>query len=234
MRPGACLLLIILSAHGAAAQESSDSTRSTDSASTHRRPPQAGNKNPYLREVSDEEIEDAATAPLHRRGGLWATIGAGAGTESVRFDGPTSTYSVSRTRPTLSGAIGGTVGQVLRIGLEGFVWFNPHGDGYFESISAFTVGARLYPFPGTGLYVRAAGGMGFYNVEDYYDPCGCHGPVISDIGGAWSFGAGLEVPLKRGLWIGPTFEVLHVDMMDPVDYRERVIHFGLAITFDGH
>lgn len=233
MRSCACLLLMLL-AVPAVAQEPSDSARAEDSTATHRRPPEAGRENPYLREVSDEEIEAAAIAPLHRRGSIWATIGAGAGTESVRFDGPNSTYSVSRTRPTLSGAVGGTIGQFMRIGLEGFVWFNPNGDGFVETISTVGFGARIYPFPKAGLYFHASGGMGFYNVRDLYDPCGCYGPVISDVGGAWSLGAGLEVPVKRGLWIGPTVEVLHVDMMNPVDYRERVVHFGLAITFDGH
>jgi hypothetical protein len=233
MRSCACLLLILLAAPVASAQETSDSTRPPDSTPTHRRPPEAGRKNPYLREVPDEEPQNAAADRLHKRGGMWGSIGAGAGTESVLYPGPTSTYSVSRTRPTLSGAIGGTVGQFMRIGLEGFGWFNLDGNGYVETISSFMVGARVYPLPGTGLYFHAAGGFGFYNVGDYYDPCGCHSSVISDIGGAWSLGAGLEVPLKRGVWIGPTIEVLHVDMMNPVDYRERVIHFGLSLTFDG-
>jgi hypothetical protein len=233
MRPIACLLALALAAP-LAAQQPSDSAPPADSTAgrPHRPPPRAGN--PYLREVPDDEPLVVATDKMHRRGGLWATIGAGAGTEAVTFPGPNSTYSAGRTKPTVSGAIGGTVGQFMRIGLEGFLWFDPHGNGVVETISALTVGARVYPFSGAGLYLHAAGGVGFYNLEDFYDPCGCYGPMISDVGGAWSFGAGLELPLKRGLWIGPTVEVLHVDMASPVDYRERVIHFGLALTFDGH
>ena len=233
MRPLACLLALVLAAP-LAAQESSDSLPPVDSATGHPRRSPDRATNPYLREVPDDEPLSVAREKMHRRGGLWGTIGAGVGTEAVLFPGPGASYSVSRTRPTVSGAIGGTVSQFMRIGLEGFAWFNPHGDGLVETISAAMVGARVYPFAGAGLYLHAAGGFGFYNLEDHYDPCGCHGSVISDVGGAWSFGAGLELPLKRGLWIGPTVEVLHVDMMAPVDYRERVIHFGLALTFDGH
>ena len=228
-------LIPVLIALPLGAQERADST-TPDSTERPRRRPPPHSSNPYLREVRDDEPEQVRAERLHQRRGLWASIGAGAGNESVLFTTPgtTSSYSASRTRPTFNAAIGGTVGQFMRLGLEGFVWFNPHGDGPVETISSVMFGARVYPFPGTGLYAHGAGGMGFYHLEDYYDPCGCHGPYISDVGGAWSFGAGLELPVSRGVWLTPNVEFVYVDMLPPVDYRERVIHVGLSITFDGH
>jgi hypothetical protein len=65
------------------------------------------------------------------------------------------------------------------------------------------------------------------------DDCGCDGAIVSDYGFAWLVGAGFEAPVRRGLWIGPTVEMLRMNVTGPGGYRERVINVGISITFDG-
>ena len=43
--------------------------------------------------------------------------------------GVPSPYYPSRVRPTVNIGFGAGVGQALRVGFEGFAWFNVTGDG---------------------------------------------------------------------------------------------------------
>lgn len=184
-------------------------------------------ESPYLREV------DESDTARPRRGPVWTSVGAGAGSEAFGdLPGP-SPYSTSLLRPTIALAAGTTVGQVLRIGLEGFGWFNlAHVQG-LESITALMLGARLYPVPLLGLYLRAAGGIGRYGLDFLDDgEGGSYG--VADLGLAWLLGAGFDVPLGGGVSIGPTFDLLRINVSGDPDYRERVINLGLAVTFDSH
>jgi hypothetical protein len=110
------------------------------------------------------------------------------------------------------------------------VWLNIT-DGALETVSTVMVGGRLYPIPSTGLYLRAAGGVGHYGVEPI-DDCDC-GALESDFGLAYALGGGFEVPVGRGMWFGPSFEVVRMNVTGPGGYRERVVNFGFTLTFDG-
>jgi hypothetical protein len=129
--------------------------------------------NPYLREVRESRAV--------RRGPWYASFGAGVGSEAIAELGAPAPYTDARVRPTLSAGIGANVGESLRLGLDGFVWFNPSGNGEVESVTTLMLGGRVYPIPSSGLYVRAAGGFGRYGI-DITDDCGCSSTLVSDYG----------------------------------------------------
>lgn len=183
-----------------------------------------GSGNPHLREVP---------APEHgrRRGPFFLSVGLGAGSERFADLGAPSPYSSAMVRPTLNAAVGGSVGQNFRLGLEAFAWFNPQHDGVLESVATLMLGARLYPLASTGLYVHAAGGVGRYALEASGD-CGCSNVILQDFGAAWSVGGGYEFPVGRGLWFGPTVEVVRMNVTGPSGYRERILNLGFSLTFD--
>ncbi len=183
--------------------------------------------NPYLREVDEP-------ATRHERGRYYATVAIGAGSEAIASLGPGTPFSPSRTRPTLNAGVGFNVGQQLRIGVDGFGWFNGHSDGTLETVTALLVGGRVYPFPRAGLYLRAAGGVGIYDIGDYDWNCGCTVNGTTEVGLAWSLGGGIEFPISRSLSLGPTAEVVRFNVTGPGGYRERVVNLGLSLMVDTH
>jgi hypothetical protein len=185
-----------------------------------------GEGNPYLREVGRDH--DHARS---RRGPVWVGGSFGLGGEAIAAPGSLTPWDRSRLAPTLSIGIGGTVGQSLRLGLEGFVWFNPNGD-VLETVSAGMLTGRVYPIRTSGLFLKSGLGIGRYG-QDAIDDCGCNTTLVSDYGLAWLLGAGFEAPVGRGLWLGPTVEMLRMNVTGPDGYRERVINFGISITYDG-
>jgi hypothetical protein len=180
--------------------------------------------NPYLREVREER---------GRRSGIYGTFGVGFGSEAIAALGAPGPYSPSRTRPTLDFGLGANVGSRLRLGVDGFVWFNVTGDGALETVTALMLAARVYPMPTSGLYVRAGGGIGRYGQDLLDDNCGCSGALVDDYGAAYALGAGFEVPVGRRLWLGPMVEMVRFDVGGPDGYRERVLNIGLSLTYDG-
>lgn len=206
--------------------------------------------NPQLREVPedpepdvahdppDEPADDVDDRPRRRpslqRGPYYASFGLGVGSEAIAELGAPAPYYPSRLRPTLNIGLGVGVGQALRIGFDGFAWFNITGDGALETVTTAMIGARLYPVPGNGLYVRAAGGFGRYGQDLLDDYCDCSAPIVEELGLAWAIGGGYEVPVGNGLWLGPSIEMIRMDVPGPNGYRERVLNFGLTLTFDGH
>jgi hypothetical protein len=169
-----------------------------------------------------------------RRGGVYASGGVGFGGEAIADLGTPGPYTQSRIRPTLNFAVGGTVNQQLRLGFEGFAWFNLSDGGTIETVSAAMVGGRLYPAGSSGLYLHAAGGLGRYGQDAIDDICGCTEPITSDYGLAWTIGAGYETPIARGIWLGPTVDLVRMNITGPSGYRERVLNVGITLTFDGH
>jgi hypothetical protein len=199
-----------------------DTVSAADTIETRRPVRRTPGGNPYLREVHQSRQV--------RRGPYYASFGLGLGDEAIADLGAPSPYTPSRLRPTITAGIGAGVGQALRLGLDGFVWFNIT-DGALETVTTAMIGARLYPIPSTGLYLRAAGGIGHYGLEPI-DDCDC-GALESDFGLAYALGGGFEVPVGRGVWFGPSFEVVRMNVTGPAGYRERVVNFGFTLTFDG-
>jgi hypothetical protein len=207
-----------------------DTTWSDDPDTLPEHPARArGERNPYLRQVGEHSRRSA-----FHRGPYWVTAGLGAGGEAIAAPGTLSPYSPSRIRPTLSLGVGATAGQVLRLGLDGFAWFNVTGESELETITTVFLGGRVYPIPRNGLYLRAGAGFGHYRLDPLDDLCDCAGPLVSDGGFAWVVGGGFEVPAGRGLWIGPSVDLIRMNVPGPDGYRERVLNLGITITYDGN
>jgi len=185
-------------------------------------------RNPYLREVREDGDRRA------RRGGYYASFGLGAGSEAIAALETPSPFAPSRTRPTLNMGIGLNVGPALRVGLEGFGWFNITGDGALETVTTAMLGARVYPIPNGGLYLHAGAGFGRYGLDLYDDACGCTVGSIHEFGLAWSLGGGFEVPVGGRVSLGPSLEMIRFNVDGPDGYRERVLNLGLTLTFDSH
>lgn len=204
------------------ADQQADGWDDADSSGTYRRVERRrGEPNPYLREVREHRKT--------RRGPVWLTGSLGVGGEAVASPTSLAPYSQARLAPTLSIGAGGTIGQSLRLGLEGFVWFRPQDD-VVESVGAAMVTGKVYPFKSAGLFLKSGFGLGRYGVSEI--DCEC-GSLVSDYGFAWMIGGGIEAPVGRGLWLGPTFEMLRMNVTGPDGYRERVINVGISITYDG-
>lgn len=182
-----------------------------------------GSGNPYLREV-----DESPGSPYY------ATLSVGAGSEAIAALGPRTPFSLSRTRPTLSLGVGFNVSQQLRLGVDGFAWFNAWSNGQLETVTALLFGGRAYPIPGVGLYLRAGGGLGMYIIGDYDLNCSCMVGTTRQFGLAWVLGGGFELPVSRSLSIGPMFDMVRFNVTGPDGYRERVLNMGISFTVDGH
>ncbi len=201
--------------------EEPDSTYHRDRTSRRR-----GEGNPYLREVGQPKPS------FPRRGPVWVGGSLGVGGEAIASLEAPSPYDRSRIAPTFSFGIGGTVGQQLRLGIEGFVWFSPHSDNTVETVAAGMFTGRVYPLKSSGLFLKSGVGFGRYG-QDVINDCGCSDVITEDYGFAWMMGAGFEAPVSRGLWIGPTVEMVRMNVTGTDGYRERVINVGISLTFDG-
>lgn len=195
----------------------------------------AQEENPWLREV-DEGEESRRSSPFY------ASFGLGAASVGVATNTAPLLYTPGRTVPALSLAVGGMVAPPLGLELDLFGWFNFTGDGTVESVTTFMLGGRLRPIPGSGLYLRAGAGFGAYLLEweDNWwqgwlgDECGCDAPLNADIGLAWSVGAGYEARVGQGFRIGPSVELIRMNVAGPDGYRQRIVNIGLTLTFDGN
>lgn len=193
----------------------------------------AQDENPWLREV--EEAEPRRSSPYY------VSVGVGAAAIGVASNNAPQFYSPNRTVPALAAAVGGLVAPPLGVELDFFGWFNFIGNGTVETVTTFMVGGRLHPIPGSGLYLRAGAGFGAYMLEWedswwqgwFDDGCDCDAAIETDIGLAWSVGAGYEARIGRGFWLGPSVELIRMNVSGPGGYRQRMVNIGLTLTFDG-
>ena len=159
------------------------------------------------------------------RTGFWGAVGLGAGGESYDLrDG--LGYSAQLYRPTFSLRLGGTVDQHVRLGGEMLSWINQNGDA-IESLTSVLFIGQLYPFGGSGLYLKGGAGLG-RNAVDFPDGSGA-----GDTGFAGLLGAGLEMRVGRRWYLNPTVDLIQHDYSGRgVDnYRERLVTFGMGILF---
>jgi hypothetical protein len=224
----AALSLLTGSGPFLAAQERPDSTATADSTADSLESPASRRRgpNPYLREVGRPESRSL------RRGRYFASFGLGVGSEAISVGAP-GVHSPWRIRPSATFAAGVSVGQALRVGFDGFSWFNATDDGV-EAVLTAMFGTRLYPLPANGLYLHAGVGVGRYGllhdlVNEYYCECAS---TSTEVGWAYSLGAGYDVPVGRGLWMGPVVEMIRFNVPGPDGYRERVVYFGISLTYD--
>jgi len=169
-----------------------------------------------LVEVSDES----------GRRGFWVGAGLGAGAEAYDLrDG--LGYSSTLTEPTLSFALGGTLGQHWRLGGEALVWFHSIRGGT-ESLSSFLLVGQWYPAVRLGFFLKGGAGLGRNGVDFNY------GYGVDDVGFAALGGAGYEIPLSGRFALVPEVDLAQHfyggDRNFP-GYRERLLNVGVGIQF---
>ncbi|MFZ5623464.1 MAG: outer membrane protein [Gemmatimonadota bacterium] len=160
------------------------------------------------------------------RRGFWITGQVGAGGESNRLVAERD-YSRSLYKPTLALRLGGTVNPHLRLGGELFGWFDQRGD-LTESLASAMAIAQIYPLTRAGLFLKGGGGVTRAGVHDRFDVFS-----VSDWGFGWTAGVGYDIAVGRKLAITPVVEYMQhrFDGRDFPSYYERVLNFGLGITF---
>jgi hypothetical protein len=157
------------------------------------------------------------------RGGFWASLALGVGGEQVNLSGDGLGYSDVIARPVVDLALGGTIGQRLRLGGEYFALVN---DSYnaVETISHIGVVAQYYPIRRSGLFLK--GGVGLARSGVDYD----FGGSVADYGVSGTVGLGWEARIARHFYVVPEVNAL-IQSYSPSGpgYVERM--GGLSIGF---
>jgi len=173
-------------------------------------------------------------SPREGRHGFWMNLGAGAGTESYKFQGDNG-FSQGITKPTLDLRLGGTVSPNFRLGGELIGWadryYTDQGDRVTEYLAGLLLVGQFYPARDLGLFVKGGGGFSRSgtSVDGPYDNY--------ENGFAWTVGAGYEIKLGRTLYLTPTVDFMQhrsrtrdeFGDLQPALY-DRLVSFGVALT----
>lgn len=167
-----------------------------------------------------------------RRGegsGLWGSFALGWGREGFRFDSMT-TYQSDFSAPTFTFKLGGTPSRYFRLGGEISYWYSSEAQSD-QTLSNFLFIAQWYP-GAHPFYLK--GGLGLVsNHQSGSDPVnGTY--VYRDNGYGGVIGIGADIPVGRRLALSPELNVYgqrYDNAGTSNDYRERIVTFGLGITF---
>lgn len=170
------------------------------------------------------------------RGGFWGSVGFGAGMETVNLDGDLFGYSDPLWRPTFDFRLGGTVGQILRVGGEVFVWTNYAG-GVTENLVQLMPVVQFYPVKKAGLNIRGGAGWAWSSVTDNY----YYYVTSGDNGFGTMLGVGWEIPLGSHWFITPGVDWYqqwygggyYAGYGSYPGYTERIINFSVSIGLQG-
>ena len=179
--------------------------------------PLAAQGRPGLAEVGEPSL----------RRGFWMQLGLGAGREELKFEGDNLGYSDPLWAPTINGRLGATLGPHFRLGGDLNVWVRPEGD-YTETLGSVMPVLQVYPARTVGFHVRGGGGYAWSSVTDeiyrFTSTLGGFGTVV---------GAGWEIPVSRKLFITPYVDWYQYWIQSRTigDFTERIISFGVALTF---
>ena len=166
-----------------------------------------------------------------RRGGVWGSIGFGAGMENVDLDNDAFGYSDALWRPTFDFRLGGTVKQVLRLGGEVFVWSN-YQNGFTETLVTLMPIVQVYPLKTAGLNFRGGAGYAWSSVTDNY----YYGVTSGDNGFGTLLGVGWEFPVSSKFFITPGvdwYQQWYGGGGVYPGYTERIINFSVSIGLQG-
>lgn len=164
------------------------------------------------------------------RGGMWGSIGFGAGMENVDLDDDPYGYADALWRPTFNFRLGGTVKQAVRLGGEVNVWTN-YQNGITETLVTLMPIVQVYPLRTAGLNLRGGAGYAWSGVTDNY----YYGATTGDNGFATLLGIGWEIPLNSKFFITPGvdwYQEWYGGGFYP-GYTERVINFSISIGLQG-
>ncbi|MGH7732980.1 MAG: hypothetical protein ACREOE_04565 [Gemmatimonadales bacterium] len=161
--------------------------------------------------------------------GLWGSFTLGWGREGFRFDSM-NTYESDFSAPTYTFKLGGTPSRFFKLGGEISAWNSNEAESR-QTLSSYLFIAQWYP-GGRPFYLK--GGIGLVsNHQSGSDPVnGTY--VYRDNGYGGVIGIGADIPVGRRLALSPELNVYgqrYDNAGTSNDYRERVITFGVGITF---
>ena len=174
-------------------------------------------------------LSEAQAPPL--RTGFYFQLGMGGGEERLDFDNDLLGYSDPLWAFTLNLRGGFTLGQHVRLGADFNSWIYPNGS-VTESANSIMPNLQIYPLKRAGLYVRGGGGYAWSSISDNFYCCGS----ITYGGAGTNVGVGWEIPVSRSVAITPTADWYQywIDNNAVGAYTERILSFGLAVTFQTH
>ena len=174
-------------------------------------------------------LAEATPPPLRR--GFYFQLGMGGGVEALNLDNDNLGYSDDLWAFTLNTRGGYTFNQHVRLGADFNTWIRPDGP-VTETASSIMPNVQLYPFATNGLHVRGGAGYAWSSVSDnsYYYSSITYGGFGTNVGVGW------EIPISRSFAMTPTFDWYQywIDNGYIGSYTERILSFGLALTFQTH
>ena len=161
--------------------------------------------------------------------GLWGSFALGWGREGFRFDSMAS-YESDFSAPTFTFKLGGTPSRFFKLGGELSYWSSSEAQSQ-QTLSNYLFIAQWYP-GAHPFYLK--GGIGLVsNHQSGSDPInGTY--VYRDNGYGGVIGIGADIPVGRRLALSPELNVYgqrYDNAGTSNDYRERIITFGLGVTF---
>jgi hypothetical protein len=185
---------------------------------------------PLAAQESRPGLAETQAPPL--RTGFYFQLGMGAGMEELNLDWDELGYSDPLWAFTINTRGGYTFSQHVRLGVDFNSWIYPNGY-VTETASSVMPNLQLYPSKKAGFYVRGGGGYAWSSVSEndyYYYNSLTYGGFGTNVGVGW------EIPVSRVISITPTADWYQywIDNNAIGDYTERILSFGLAVTFQTH
>ena len=171
-----------------------------------------------------------AEEPAMRKG-FYLQFGMGGGEERLDLDNDLLGYSDAIWALTLNLRGGFALNPHLRLGADFNSWIRPEG-GFTETASSIMPNLQLYPFRNSGLHVRGGGGYAWSSVYDHNYCCSS----ITYGGFGTNLGVGWDIPVSRKVALTPTADWYQywIDNNVVGGYTERILSFGLAVSFQTH
>jgi opacity protein-like surface antigen len=174
-------------------------------------------------------LSEAQTPPL--RHGFYFQLGLGGGMEQLNLDNDQLGYSDPLWAFTLNARGGYTFSQAVRLGVDFNSWIRPDGP-VTETASSVMPNLQIYPVRNAGFYIRGGGGYAWSSISDnsYYYSSITYGGAGTNLGVGW------EIPVSHTVALTPTFDWYQywIDNGMIGSYTERILSFGLAVTFQTH
>ncbi len=178
-------------------------------------------------QATRQGITEVQTQQPPSRRGAWGSFGFGAGMEQVDLSDDVLGYSDPLWRPSFNFRVGGTVKQVLRLGVETFVWTNVNS-GATETLLSVMPIIQIYPVRCAGINLRGGVGYAWSGVSTF-------GGLVVDNGFSTMVGLGWEFPISRKFFITPGvdwYQQWYGGGFQP-SYTERVINISLSLGLQG-
>jgi hypothetical protein len=171
-----------------------------------------------------------AEEPAMRKG-FYLQFGMGGGEERLDLDNDFLGYSDPIWALTLNLRGGFALNPHMRLGIDFNSWIRPEGE-FTESASSVGPNLQLYPARNLGLHIRGGGG---YAWSSFYDNNYCCSSITYG-GVGTNLGVGWDIPVSRKVAITPTFDWYQywIDNNQIGGYTERILSFGLAVSFQTH